>query len=202
MVYFGKMELCLDRFHRALWFAGQAHGEQRLPGSQLPYVVHLSAVAMEVVASAATAGAAPEQPPEEPFDLQLAAICALLHDTVEDTQVTVAELDREFGAAVAQVVAALSKDAALPKAEQMADSLRRIAALPPPLVRTAAIVKLADRISNLQKPPAHWSGEKRRAYQAEARLILSHLRPLAAWAPLARRLAARIEAYDAFLADL
>lgn len=189
------MELSLDLYHRALRFAGEAHGEQRMPGSQLPYVVHLSGVAMEVVASAA-AGTA-----DAPFDLQLAATCALLHDTVEDTQVTVAELDREFGAAVAQVVAALSKDPALPKPEQMADSLRRIAALPPPLVRTAAIVKLADRITNLQQPPAHWSGEKRLGYQAEARFILAQLMPLAGWAPLARRLADRIEAYSAFLAD-
>lgn len=187
------MEFSLDLYHRALQFAGRAHGEQRMPRSQLPYLVHLSGVAMEVVASAALGAEG------EPFDLQLAATCALLHDTVEDTPVTVAELTREFGAAVAQVVSALSKDPALPKPEQMADSLRRIAALPPPLSRAAAIVKLADRITNLQEPPPHWSAAKRQSYQAEARSILAHLQPLALWPPLSRRLAERIESYAAFI---
>lgn len=192
------MEFSPDSYHRALRFAAQAHGEQRLPGTQLPYVVHLTGVAMEVMAAALA-------PPVEgtaaapPFPLQLAALCALLHDTVEDTEVTPAAVEREFGPAVASIVSALSKDPQLPKAERMGDSLRRIAALPGELARAAAIVKLADRITNLQPPPAHWPGEKRAAYQAEARLILAELGPLCQWPQLAQRLDEKIQAYSEFL---
>lgn len=191
----GDLTLSVDPYHRALRFAGRVHGEQRLPGTELPYLVHLAGVAMEVVAASVAA------PPGagEPFALQLAAVCAVLHDTVEDTSATVADIEQEFGPAVAKIVSALSKDPALAKAEQMADSLERIAALPPELVRAAAVVKLADRITNLQKPPAHWTLEKATAYRAEAQQILARLAPLAAWEPLARRLAEKIEAYGAFL---
>ncbi len=188
------MEFSSDTYHRVLRFAAQAHGEQRLPGAPLPYVVHLAGVAMEVMAAAL---APPGDHP--PFPLQLAATCALLHDTVEDTEVTPAAVEREFGPAVASVVSALSKDPRLPKDEQLGDSLRRIAALPAELARIAAIVKLADRITNLQPPPAHWPVQKRAAYQAEARLILAQLGPLCRWPPLAQRIGEKIEAYAAFL---
>lgn len=189
------MDLSLDLYHRVLRFAAQAHGEQRLPGSQLPYVVHLAGVAMEVVASTA----APSAATAPPFNLGLAVTCALLHDTIEDTATTADALAQTFGPAVAQIVSALSKEPALPKWARMADSLTRIAALPPTLRREAAIVKLADRITNLQPPPAHWTADKRTAYQAEARLLLTHLEPLANWPPLAQRLSERITAYGAFL---
>ncbi len=192
------MEFSSDAYHRALRFAAQAHGEQRLPGTPLPYVVHLAGVAMEVMA-AALASSAEVAADHPPFPLQLAATCALLHDTVEDTEVPLAALEREFGPAVASIVSALSKDPRLPKEERMGDSLRRIAALPAELARPAAIVKLADRITNLQPPPAHWPGPKRAAYQAEARLILAQLGPLCGWPPLAQRIGEKIEAYTAFL---
>jgi (p)ppGpp synthase/HD superfamily hydrolase len=37
------------------------------------------------------------------------------------------------------------------------------------------MVKLADRICNLQPPPAHWSPERVAAYRTEAQLILETL---------------------------
>ena len=37
------------------------------------------------------------------------------------------------------------------------------------------MVKLADRITNLEPAPAHWPAEKRVAYQAEAQVILAAL---------------------------
>ncbi len=190
----GEKAASVDGYHRALRFAGRVHAQQRLPGTELPYLVHLAGVAMEVLAAAGG-----ETDDAAPLELHRAVTCAVLHDTVEDTPTTLAELEAEFGREVAQIVAALSKDPALPKAEQMADSLRRIAALPPALRREAAIVKLADRTTNLQAPPAHWTHEKRAAYHAEARLLLAYLEPLAALPAMARRLSARIAAYDTFL---
>jgi guanosine-3',5'-bis(diphosphate) 3'-pyrophosphohydrolase len=77
----------------------------------------------------------------------------------------------------------------------MADSLARIRAQP----REVWLVKLADRIVNLGPPPTDWSTDKRRAYQAEARGILTALAEASPY--LADRLNARIAAYGAFTAS-
>lgn len=143
------MSFSPDKYLAAIAFAADHHGKQLVPGGERPYVVHLASVAMEVIAAGGD---------------DLAVQCALLHDTIEDAGVTHAALAERFGAAVADGVLALTKDESLPKAERMADSLRRIRDQPPPI----AMVKLADRITNLQPAPAHWSVEKRTAYRAEA----------------------------------
>lgn len=145
-----------DLFKRTLDFAAKAHGTQQVPGSGFPYVVHLVKVATEVLRAA-----------DGSFDVDFAMQCALLHDSVEDAGVEVALLRTEFGARVAEGVSALTKDEAVAKAERMADSLRRIRAQP----REVWVVKLADRITNLEPAPAHWSAEKRAAYLAEAKVI-------------------------------
>jgi (p)ppGpp synthase/HD superfamily hydrolase len=122
-------------------------------------------------------------------DPDLAVVCALLHDVVEDTGTSTAEVAARFGDAVARGVAALSKDPGLPKGEQLDDSLRRICECP----REIWAVKLADRITNLDEPPHYWTLEKRRAYQAEGRRI--HAALASAHELLGARLAERIETY-------
>lgn len=173
-----------DRYIAALRFAAGRHLGQKVPGTELPYVVHLATVASEVAGALA----------REPFDRpDLAIQCALLHDVIEDTPTTYAEVAERFGDDVAAGVQALTKDAALPKPEQMPDSLRRIRAMP----REVWIVKLGDRIANLEPPPSYWTAAKRRAYRDEARDI--H-RALAGASPhLADRLTQRIDAYAAYL---
>lgn len=175
-----------DNYRRTLAFAAHAHAGQLLPGSQLPYLVHLASVASEVVAAACNA-------PEDRFDLDFAVTCALLHDTLEDTKTTEAEVESAFGPRVLCGVRALTKNMRLPKDSQMADSLCRIQAEP----REVAMVKLADRISNLEAPPHYWSRDKRIAYREEARQILTAIG--AASAILGQRLAEKIEAYGAFI---
>ncbi|WP_395142924.1 HD domain-containing protein [Armatimonas sp.] len=93
-------------------------------------------------------------------DNTLAVLCALLHDTLEDTALAPDVLESVFGPAVLAGVQALTKNDGLPKDQRMADSLRLILAQPP----LVAWVKLADRITNLQTPPAHWDTEKIAAY--------------------------------------
>ena len=165
----------------AAWsFAARAHCAQKFPGTDLPYLVHIGAVSMEIlVAHQQLPFARPE----------LAVQCALLHDTLEDTPTEESELVSRFGADVAAGVRALTKNAALAKSEAMADSLRRIREQP---VEVWA-VKLADRISNLGPPPPHWTAEKITSYAKEARTILDALGD--AHDPLARRLAERIAQY-------
>lgn len=173
-----------DRYALALRFAAAAHAGQKEPGTDLPYLVHVTTVAAEVMAALAA---------EAHPDPDLAVVCALLHDTLEDTDVTYEMVDARFGRAVADGVAALSKDATLPKAEQMEDSLRRIRKQP----RDIWMVKLADRITNLAEPPHYWPDAKRAAYREEAMRIGELLGK--ASPHLAGRLAERIDAYLAYM---
>lgn len=74
----------------------------------------------------------------------------------------------------------------------MLDSLQRIRTQPKELW----MVKLADRITNLQAPPASWTPARIAVNRAEAEIILSELGPASLL--LARRLAQKLEAYRAF----
>ena len=172
-----------DRYVETMRFAATAHNSQKQPGHDLPYLVHVVAVAAEVIAALPTTKLA---------NPDLAVTCALLHDTVEDTSVTLDEVRAKYGDAVAAGVSALTKNGSLPKPEQMPDSLRRIREQPPEI----AVVKLADRITNLSTPPHHWTKEKCAAYRLEAITIADTLGY--ASATLEARIRARIEAYRAF----
>jgi (p)ppGpp synthase/HD superfamily hydrolase len=172
-----------DLYVKALRFAAAAHASQRVPGTDLPYLVHVCSVTAEVLAVL---------PHERPARPDLAVPCALLHDVVEDTGTPLERLREVFGDDVAAGVDALTKRAELPKAERMADSLARIAQAPPEI----GMVKLADRITNLAPPPPAWTPEKCRAYRVEAEQILAALGGTSAL--LAARLRARIEAYRRF----
>jgi (p)ppGpp synthase/HD superfamily hydrolase len=171
-----------EAYVTALRFAAIKHEGQRVPGSALPYLVHVVSVAAEVIAALPTLS--------EP---DLGVQCALLHDTLEDTATSYGELDTMFGRAVADGVQALTKDAALPKPDRMADSLRRIRAQP----RDVWAVKLADRITNLAPPPAGWSRDKCASYREEAIAIADALGE--ASPVLEARLRARIEAYRSYI---
>lgn len=175
-----------EKYQRSLVFAAQAHAGQLFPGTNLPYLIHLTMVTNEVLAAAFHAE-------KDGWDLDFAVTCALLHDTLEDTATREADLEAMFGLNVLRGVRALTKDSRLPKEAQMSESLARILEEP----REIAMVKLADRISNLQAPPHYWSQDKRIVYQSEARQILS---ALGAASPFLRqRLAERIESYRAFI---
>ncbi len=174
-----------DKYIRAWNFASRYHKGQFVPGSDLPYINHIGNVAMEVLAAVAR-GDEIEKP-------DLAVQCALLHDTIEDTDATYELLESEFGKEVADGVLALTKNEELPtKVEKMRDSLERIQAQP----REIWMVKMADRITNLQPPPHHWSKEKIGKYREEAKRILESLKGGSRF--LAARLEKKIAAYEAY----
>ena len=153
-----------EKYLKALNFAAKAHGEQKTPNG-VPYLTHLTAVAMEVMHAC-------EEGDVELEKADFVVTVALLHDVLEDTEVTYDELYKEFSADVAEAVDALTKDKTLPKKEQMADSINRL------LTQgyDVQMVKLADRITNMQKPPESWDGEKIFNYHKEAKFILSCLK--------------------------
>jgi guanosine-3',5'-bis(diphosphate) 3'-pyrophosphohydrolase len=167
-------------YQSAILFAGDRHARQNqtLPDSHIPYAVHLSNVCMEIlIASKYT----------DNFNLKLAVQTALLHDTLEDTATTALELEEHFGGLVTFCVQALTKNEKLPKEERLADSLKRIKQCP----KEIWAVKLADRITNMQKPPNSWGLEKISRYREEAKMILSELREGNQY--LANRLEKKIE---------
>lgn len=173
------MAFSQDQYVKALHFAARAHGEQKTPMG-MPYVVHVSSVAMEVIAALQA---------ETGHDEDLAVSAALLHDLVEDTATKLDQIESAFGQRVAAGVAALSKDPALDKPAAMNDSLTRILRQPPEI----AIVKLGDRITNLAPPPPHWNAAKIAAYREEGQLILDTLGAASPF--LSVRLADRIRTY-------
>ncbi|MDL4776066.1 HD domain-containing protein [Actinomadura xylanilytica] len=156
----------LPELRRAATAAQRWHGDQRRP-TGVPYTEHLLE-ALEVLVR----GAGVTDP------AVLAAV--LLHDTVEDTGATVPEVEAEFGPEVAELVDWVTKPpAAGPgrQAKRAATSayLRRLRDAP----RAAVLVKLADRVSNVQRldqmPP-----DFQRRYYAET---VTYILPLAADEP-------------------
>lgn len=169
-----------DLYIKACRFAAQAHQGQLVPGGSLPYLLHLNLVSMEILAALSA---------EPGYDGDLAVPCALLHDTIEDTDTSYEQIASLFGIRVADGVAALSKNPALEKSQQLADSLHRIKGQPIEIW----MVKLADRITNLQPPPIHWTSAKIVKYRDEAIEIHTHLQAASPF--LALRLAAKIQKY-------
>ena len=154
-----------SKYQKAIKFAAKKHAakNQLIPGTNLPYVVHLSNVAMEVLIAAEKT---------EKFDSEFAVQIALLHDILEDTETDFDEISNEFGKEIAQAVLALTKNSKIPKENRMVDSLNRIKEMQ----KEVWAVKLADRITNLQAPPGHWSFEKITEYQKQAVLIHNSLK--------------------------
>ena len=177
-----------ERYQKAMKFAGEKHSKQKVPGTTANYLLHISNVAMEVLMA---------HHADPCFDLDFAIQAAILHDTIEDTNTDFDEIKMEFGEAVAQAVQALTKDESLAsKEEQMKDSLHRINAQP----KEVGLVKLADRITNLQTPPAHWEKEKVIQYCREAQLIAQQLQDKNAY--LLQRLHQKIAEYEQYIKDL
>jgi len=125
---------------RAADFAAQRHKDQRRKGAgQVPYVNHLADVAH--LLAVATKGT----------DAGLVA-AGWLHDTVEDTATSSEELATTFGADIAALVAEVTDDKTLPKAERKRLQVEKTPAKTP----RAKMIKLADLTSNLRALPNDW----------------------------------------------
>ena len=89
------------RFGEAVEFASERHGDQLRKGTTIPYLAHLLAVASLAIEDAvADNGLRPS--------LEEIAVAALLHDLIEDTGTTAAEIESYFGPEVARIVVACS----------------------------------------------------------------------------------------------
>jgi (p)ppGpp synthase/HD superfamily hydrolase len=130
---------------RAADFAARAHIAQHRKGlAGEPYVNHLTEVA--ALLAEATGGT----------DAELVA-AGYLHDTLEDTAVRYEDLSAQFGAEIAQLVAEVTDDKSLPKAERKRLQVETVTKKS----ARARLLKIADKTSNLRSlvasPPAGWS---------------------------------------------
>ncbi|MCP4140977.1 MAG: bifunctional (p)ppGpp synthetase/guanosine-3',5'-bis(diphosphate) 3'-pyrophosphohydrolase [Chloroflexi bacterium] len=174
-----------DKYLDAWNFASYIHKSQKLPGSDIPYINHLGLVAMEAMATIAYTNI------KNP---DILVLCALLHDSIEDTPTKYEEIKNKFGVEIADGVLSLTKNSELPtKSAQMEDSIKRIKKQP----KEVWMVKLCDRITNLQPPPKHWDRAKIARYQNEARFILEELGEASPF--LAERLNTKINNYGQYL---
>jgi len=171
----------------AIKFAAKKHHNQTIPGSELPYLLHISNVAMEIIIAA-------QHTPD--FNVELALPIALLHDTIEDTDTSFMEIEAAFGLDVAKGVLALTKNDKLPKQTKILESISRIKQLQ----TEVWAVKMADRITNLQPPPKDWDRAKRIKYKTEAQIILNQLKDGNIY--LAKRLEKKIIDYSHYFDEI
>ena len=154
----------ISKILSAATFAAEKHKGQKRKGSDGdPYINH----PLEVAKIVAEIGGV------EDDDIIAAA---LLHDTVEDTDVTFEVLEKKFGKRVAGFVRELTDDKSLPKAERKQLQVEHA----PHLSHEAKQLKLADKISNIrdvtENPPADWSVERRREYVDWGERVVAGLR--------------------------
>jgi GTP diphosphokinase / guanosine-3',5'-bis(diphosphate) 3'-diphosphatase len=154
----------LAKILHAASFAADKHKNQRRKGSDgQPYINH----PLEVANLLVDVGKVDDD------DLVVAAI---LHDTVEDCDVTFEELEERFGSTVADRVRELTDDKSLPKAERKRLQIEHA----PHLTHGAKQIKLADKISNIkdivENPPDGWSLERKKEYVEWGEKVVAGLR--------------------------
>ena len=137
---------------QAVNFAADKHRDQRRKNVETsPYINHPIQVA-ELLARIG-----------EVDDLAV-LMAAVLHDTVEDTETTLEELEDVFGPEVSDLVAEVTDDKSLPKAERKSEQIKHTATM----TDRAKLIKLADKTCNVRdvahSPPEDWDLKRRKEY--------------------------------------
>jgi (p)ppGpp synthase/HD superfamily hydrolase len=104
-----------EKYIKAWKFATKHHTGQKYGGSEpdeyIDYINHIGMVCMEVIWAL--------QHTQEKYDADLAIQCAILHDTIEDTDASFDDIKSMFGEQVANGVLALSKNEKIQSKPQM-----------------------------------------------------------------------------------
>ena len=172
----------LDMLDAAYVLAMQVHGAQQRENGD-PYITHPLAVA-DILAG---------------YRLDVASlVTALLHDTVEDTKLTLAEVERRFGPTIAGLVDGVTKLTRLELQSdrtKQAENFRKLVLAMSKDIRVL-LVKLADRLHNMRTLHFVESAERRLRIARETMEI---------YAPLAERIgmdAIKTELQDLAFAQL
>ncbi len=154
----------ISEINRAYRVAAEAHRSQMRKSGE-SYINHPLAVA-QIVA-------------EIGLD-EVSVVAALLHDAVEDTEITVADVDAEFGASVAEIVDGVTKLERIrfdSREEQQAATMRKMLVAMAKDLRVL-VIKLADRLHNMRTIAAMPLSKQQRIAQETVDI----------YAPLAHRL--------------
>ena len=133
----------MNTIQRAVMFAAEKHKAQLRKGTNIPYIVHPLGVMEKLIRAGASNNA---------------IVAGILHDTLEDTATTYDELVQNFGARVADIVAAASEsDKSLSWEERKnvaLDALRKCDDA------DILAVVFADKTHNLQSIHRDWNEDK------------------------------------------
>ncbi|MEP6925086.1 MAG: HD domain-containing protein [Pyrinomonadaceae bacterium] len=151
----------LAKLLQAVKFAADKHRNQRRKGThEVPYINHPLEVCEQLVRVGKV------------NDLNV-LLAAVLHDTVEDTDTKPEEIEAMFGRRVREIVAEVTDDKSLPKAERKEKQVEHA----PHLSVEAKQVKLSDKISNIREigndPPADWSKKRKLEYLAWGERVIN-----------------------------
>lgn len=137
-----------------LSFAFLKYGNLKRKSTGLPYIIHPIRVALILRASGFSE-----------FKDKNLILAALFHDLLEDTNLTIEELQTKFGKEVTLIVQELSK----PDNVSKEDWLRAFGTTS----KKAKLIKMADRIDNLMDMKGtEWDNEKRTQYAEQGIIIL------------------------------
>ena len=149
---------------KAISFAAEKHRHQRRKDPEAsPYINHPIALASVLIEEAGVRDTT-------------VLIVAILHDTLEDTETTPAELAALFGGEVRDIVMEVTDNKQLKKRKRKELQVKH----GPHLTRKARLVKLADKICNLRdvadNPPARWPLKRQIEYFDWAKAVIDGLR--------------------------
>ena len=147
---------------KAVHFAASKHSKQKRKGEEgTPYINHPIEVAVLI---GEVGGVTDEQ----------VLIAAVLHDTIEDTDTTSEDIESLFGKRVLGLVLEVTDDKSLPKQERKQRQVEHA----PELTPEATLIKIADKISNINgiihSPPANWTHQRKKEYLEWAERVINN----------------------------
>lgn len=154
----------VKKFLKCMDFAAIKHSTERRKDSlQTPYINHPIGVA-NILANEG-----------DVQDLNV-LMAALLHDTVEDTNTTLIEIEENFGEEIRKIVEEVTDDKSLGKSDRKRMQIEHAKTCS----FKAKLVKLADKLYNLRdlerETPVGWTKERVDEYFAWAKMVVDNLR--------------------------
>lgn len=154
------VQYIIETPEQALAYARNAHKGQMRSDNKTPYIVHPTRVAQSVIQY------------KKSHNIDALVSAAYLHDTLEDTSATFEELQKLFGILVASLVQELTSD------KDKIKQVGKTAYLSHKMATMSSyglVIKLADRLDNVQDIKTAKSEAWRQKYKAETEQILSYI---------------------------
>ena len=141
-----------SRYWEALNYAFEKYNNLKRKLTGLPYIIHPIRITLILRAAGYSE-----------FQNEDLMVAALLHDLIEDTNITYDDIKKNFNLKVANIVKELSKPKNIEKDEWL-KSFENVS-------EEAKIIKIADRIDNL-RDMVNWPDNKKKSYAKQAEIIL------------------------------